>query len=41
MAKDKWVEHAADFKSHEELEEELDEDGESIEEVEAAHFKED
>lgn len=38
---DKWEEHAADFKSHEELEEELEEDGLKVDDIEVEHFNED
>jgi len=38
---DKWEEHGADFKAPEELEEELEEDGSSIEEAEKEHFGKD
>ena len=39
--KDKWQEHTAFMKSDEQLEEELEEDGVSVEEAEKEHFGED
>jgi len=35
---DKWEEHAVDFKNEAEVEEELEEDGASLEEAEKEHF---
>ena len=37
---DDWEEHAGDFKNEADLEEELDEDGKTVREVETKHFEE-